>query len=414
MTVAGLLMQGGSPSSGPPSEAFGFGREERLLFRAAEPHGTVALARESAAADVDWERLVTLAIDQGIAGPVWRALQRAGAPLPTDLAARLAGIAAFSDFRLLEVHRLLERTVANLSAHGIPVVLVKGAALGACVYAEPGDRNMGDLDLLVPIERARDAVVVAAEADWSVEAVERRAALYEGHHHLPAMTDTLGLDIQLELHTDILPAGHPFHFGADAMRSRATERTLGATTVLVPSLEDLLVHACVHLGWSHEMRIGGWRTFRDVSEIVANPEFSWQRFLAIAEDRTIAPSCYWTLRLAARLCGTPVPGDVFAKLRPPMPKWVEEIVARHNLLQLSPGWQHPMSETLSRMLWSVGMRPRRSGHGTIRPWQFGDRFYETARAHGLDSPRSAQHWWSHRTRFRDVISQVRRLMSRIG
>lgn len=66
------------------------------------------------------------------------------------------------------------------------------------------------------------------------------------------------------------------------------------------------------------------------------------------------------------------------------------------------------------MLWTVGMRPRRSGHGAVRPWHFGDRFYETARAYGLDSPRSAQHWWSHRTRFRDVISQVRRLISRIG
>lgn len=386
--------------------------EEQLLFRLAAPRHSASEVRALVARGIDWDRFIALLLNEGITGAVWRVLHSLDVPIPPAASAQMQGVAALSDFRLLAVRRLLERTLARLAAGGIEVMVVKGAALASFVYPEPGDRNMADIDVVLPAARAREGAMIAAERDWTMDGGELKEALYEEHHHLPPMSDTLGLDIRLEIHTDVLPNGHPLHFGIDALRSRAVRRTLGGVSVLVPSSEDLLLYSCVHLGWSHEMKVGGWRTFRDVSELVEQPTFSWDRFLALARERTLSPACYWTLELASRLCGTPVPAQVLRALRPNVPGFVREIVARHNTLQLTPLSGHNPSEALARMLWNVGMRPGAAGHGTVRPWHHSDSKIRKSHELGLEekSP-SVERWWAHPMGIQATLSYVWRLMA---
>jgi len=388
--------------------------EEVLFFLLVSPEPSKAGARAVLERGVDWSHLLSLVAEEGLAGTAWRGLQSLGLPIPPDIAAQMQGTAALSDFRLGAVHRLLERTIAAYAAAGIEVMLVKGAALSTFYYADPCDRNMADIDLLVPGDRARDAVALAQGIGWSIDEEAYREALYEGHHHLPPMSDTLGLDIRLEIHTDVLPQGHPLHFGADALRGRAeTRRTKGGTAVKVPTLEDLLLYSCLHLGWSHEMRDGGWRTFRDVSELIRQPTFSWDRFLALASDRTLAAACYWTLELANRLSGVEIPSRVTDALRPDLPEWAHEFVGRHYSLQLVPLSRLNPSEALSRVLWNVAMRPGRAGHGGARPWDHVERRMERSRrlgfARGADQ---SQRWWRRAMGIRETLSYVRRLASR--
>ncbi|HEX4931829.1 MAG TPA: nucleotidyltransferase family protein [Gemmatimonadaceae bacterium] len=386
--------------------------EEALYFRLAAPRHAAVAARALAGRGMDWGRLVAIVLKEGVAGGFWRTLADCGLQVPPEAAGQLQGVAALSDFRLMAVRRLLEKTVAQLAEHGIPVMLVKGAALSAFVYGEPNDRNMADLDLVVPAEQAREAAMLARSKDWTIDMAELKAALYEEHHHLPPMSDTLGLDIRLEIHTDVLPNGHPLAYGAAAIRGRATRRRLGASEVLVPSIEDLLVYSCVHLAWSHEMRVGGWRTFRDVAELVERPDFAWDRFLAIARDRSLAPACYWTLLLAQRLCGVPVPAEVLRALDPGVAGWLSEVVARHFILQLVPMARRNPSEGMARLLWTCGMRPGRAGHGGARPWQFGERKIEKSRELGLGAPGGAARWWAHRVGISDAADYLRRLAGR--
>ena len=387
--------------------------EEVLFFLLVSPEPSKAEAAALLERGVDWNHFLSLVAEEGLAGTAWRGLQSLGVPLPPDVAAQMQGRAVLSDFRLGAVHRLLERTIAAYSAAGIEVMLVKGAALSTFYYADPCDRNMADIDLLVPADRAREAVSLAQRHGWSIDEEEYREALYEGHHHLPPMSDTLGLDIRLEIHTEVLPQGHPLHFGADALRARAEERrTKGGSVVRVPSLEDLLLYSCLHLGWSHEMRDGGWRTFRDVSEVIRQPDFSWDRFLVLARDRTLAGACYWTFELANRLCGLETPARVLDALRPELPEWVHEFVARHYSLQLVPLSRLNPSEALSRMLWNVAMRPGQAGHGRARPWDHVER--RIVRSQRLGFSRVAEHserWWRHAMGIRQALSYVRRLAS---
>ncbi|MCC6930670.1 MAG: nucleotidyltransferase family protein [Gemmatimonadaceae bacterium] len=386
---------------------------EALFFRLAAPRESESAAHTLVGRGIDWDRFVGIVLKEGVAGSVWRTLRDYDLPVPSAAASQLQGVAALSDFRLMAVRRLLTKTVAELVAEGIPVMLVKGGALGAFLYAEPCDRNMADIDVVVPRDRAHEAAQVARARDWTIDMAELKAALYEEHHHLPPMSDRLGLDIRLEIHSDVLPVGHPLSYGVAALRSRAVTRRLGASDVLVPSVEDMLVYSCIHLAWSHEMRIGGWRTFRDISELVAHLDFGWDRFLSIASDPTLSSACYWTLLLAERLCGIPVPPAVLRALDPGVGEWVGEVVFRHFVLQLVPMAQRNPSEGLARLLWTAGMRPKRSGHGAARPWQFGERKIEKSRELGLDTPRSSsERWWAHRLGISDAAGYLRRLAGR--
>ena len=385
--------------------------EESLLFRLAAPPALASGAvRSLVARRIDWERFVALVDQERVAGSAWRDLSAMEIPIPPEIAEQLQFTAALSDFRLLAVRQLLERTVAALSSAGIEVLLVKGAALASFVYRDPCDRNMSDLDLVLPADRIREGADIAGRIGWSIDGMELKAALYEEHHHLPPMSDTLGLDIRLEIHSDVLPHGHPLRFGVSEMWSRAVKRPLGQATVLVPSTEDLLLHSCVHLGWSHEMRGGAWRTFRDVSELIAQPSFSPERFFSIARERTVAGSCYWTLRLASLLSGAPVPPQMLTVLQPRLPGWLRELVERHLILECAPLSRRSPSVSLARFLWTVAMRPAAAGHGGTRPWQHVERKMEKSIELGLPSPSASSYaWWQTVDGIRDTVTYLRRL-----
>ncbi len=126
---------------------------QMLLIEAALGHGDRA-----AAAWAGWERefqldhpdegsfrLLPLVYrnlhTQGLTGPEWN---------------RLKGIhrRAWSENQVL-FHRV-RPVLEELRAQDIPVMLLKGAALASLVYPDAGCRPMRDIDILVPVKRARD------------------------------------------------------------------------------------------------------------------------------------------------------------------------------------------------------------------------------------------------------------------
>lgn len=75
-------------------------------------------------------------------------------------------------------HLLREQQTAGLWAalrsRGIPVLLLKGAALAKTVYRDPGERPMADLDCLVPRAQWREAVRLAVKAGGSWKICAKR------------------------------------------------------------------------------------------------------------------------------------------------------------------------------------------------------------------------------------------------
>lgn len=343
--------------------------EAALLFLAADPSQGRGMAATVVERGISWDRFLELATAEGASSQVHHALRQLAVPVPAMVQRTAHVQAVMAEFRLLHVARLLERTVAALQGEGIEVVLLKGAAMAPFVYRDSLRRNMSDLDLLVPAGDAQRAQRVAERIGWREGTSPLPNSFYETHHHLPPMTDAQGIDVWLEIHRDVLPRGHPLGVSGADLRARSHPMSFAGGQVLVPTVEDLLLFTCVHFAWSHEMQVGSWKTFCDVVELVRHVDFSWARFLDRASERSVATSAYWTLRLASRLCGAPVPGEVLGRLRPALPNRFLEIVERHFVLQLYPATPLHPSVWLARTLWSVGMRPRRSGHRDARPWR---------------------------------------------
>lgn len=343
--------------------------EARLVFRSADPghrpEEMTAIARDVS----DWDRFVVLADGELATPALWRAL-RDPAAIPPEVGDYLRRGAMFGDFRMQQLAERLRETVAAFAARGVPVTLLKGAALGAIADATFRLRPMTDLDLLVSVAdvpRAREAIIAAGWSETQDPALH--ALLGEGHHHLPPFLDARLPGMRLELHTALFPDDHSFAFDEAALGREAVAAPAPFAGARVPSLEHLLLHAAIHFAWQHTMRFGAWRTFRLVGMVVAQPGFSWDRFLAVARAARALTAAYWTLRLARQMCGLAIPPGVLDALAPPTPEFARAAIERHFIAALVPGEAPPSpSIGVSRLLWRAALRPRWSGHRTPGRW----------------------------------------------
>lgn len=319
---------------------------------------------------LQWEPMITLAARERAIALMSHRLHDLRSPaVPRAVQERVDRFAMISEFQLTSLHERLGRVLALLEARGIDAVLLKGAGLAYSAYARPTDRPMGDIDLLVHPDRAKEAWELAMSDGWVRRrdiALERS---YDDHQHLPPLEDADGLQMGLELHTALFTHQAPFDLPPSQMWEGARPIRIGATSALVPSVEDQLLHAALHFAWSHEMTFGAWRTIRDVERLTTSEALRWPVFLEKASAARGATCCYWTLRLAHELVGAAVPDEVLDALAPPLPARVLKSLTVYFAAQSLPvHGTTTRSVALSRALWMLAIRPRAQGHGASRPW----------------------------------------------
>jgi hypothetical protein len=340
-----------------------------VALTASEPSGD-AMLLDALRRPIDWERLLGLAGRERALVPVRdRLLWLRGDLATEEFRARLQRLALVAEFQMGALHDRLGRMLALFSSNGIEVLLLKGAGLAYSAYAKPTDRPMGDVDLLVRPETAKRAWDLVLANGWRRRADVSEQRSYEDHQHLPPLEDVDGLQIGLELHTALFTNQAPFQLPASLLWQGARAITIGTSSALVARPEDQLLHASLHFAWSHEMTFGTWRTLRDVVRVVASAPVDWSMLVRNARASRGATCCYWTLRLARELAGADVPPTVLRELAPALPEAALSRLGLHfagNALPL-PGTK-PGSVSLSRALWTLGIRPRTQGHGASRPW----------------------------------------------
>lgn len=391
-TTAGTTTSGPAPPA-PPAAARGHGlpaAAEVLLStvapirgggeRRSEPDVAGAPARGDRrpgpvvdASRVDWSHLYRLTVRERAAGVLWR---RLGGWLedaaPELWAERFRHLASVSEFRQRRLQRRLVETVAALDTAGVPVLLLKGAALSRTVYADPADRPMYDLDLLVPAGRMAEARRRAEAVGWTRRRDRYPPGRYDGHPHAPPLVDADDPELALELHTDLFIDGHPLDFSARELASAADRIPVGEAGARAPGPVEHLVYVCLHFAWSHAMARGPWRTFRDVGALTAADGFDGDAFVAAARAARAASCCHWTLRLAASLGDVRVPEGMTDALHPPRAGALLRRLERHFALDLFAGGCP--SRQIRRAAWSVAVSPRSQGHGRSRPWDRDDAF----------------------------------------
>lgn len=315
----------------------------------------------------EWARLLELAIQERSFPPFWRRL----GPLVEDrsldgTAAVFDRLAANWELYLTLLRRRLVETLDILEDADLEVLLVKGAALALHGYDRFTERPMVDLDLLVAEDQADRVWETTREAGWRWDPVRFPASVYRGqHHHLPPLVDERGSGARLEVHTGVVVGGHDFRFGPGNLWRDALEVRVGDRTARVPRSVPHLVHLCVHFAWSDRLSRRAWKTFRDVDVLVGAEDFDWEAFARSARTAGAERCCYWTLWLARELAGITIPEEVLIDLRPGLPVWVLDRLARHYALGLFATEPGCPSVRLTGLLWRLGVHP---GADRREPW----------------------------------------------
>jgi hypothetical protein len=144
--------------------------------------------------------LVGLANSCFVTAALWKALRERG------LASRLSDAVCdyLSSFYELNAERnnavldQLAECIGALNRRGISPMPLKGTAhLLSGMYADPAERFLSDIDLLIPANRITEASIALAEIGF----IEAQSDFdYSRHHHLPVLVRTLD-DAAVELHS---------------------------------------------------------------------------------------------------------------------------------------------------------------------------------------------------------------------
>jgi len=222
------------------------GPAESLVALAASMPGNPEALRAACGRVGDWEALAALAERDGLAGILWREMERAGVAPPGPAAQRLEEFVALQRLRQPRLEAALADSLGALASGAVPCALLKGPFLGERLYGEAALRPSVDLDVLVAaadLDRATDAL---GGAGWRVPGGPTPRWLRRHHHHLvlhrPGAPD-------LELHFRAL-VGFGGTLPSEDLLGRAAPSEFRGKAVRLLAPEDealyLAVHAAAH------------------------------------------------------------------------------------------------------------------------------------------------------------------------
>lgn len=206
----------------------------------------------------------------------------------------------------------LLRLIALLSEQGISALPFKGPVLANALYGDVALRPFVDLDVLVHREDLLQGCALLRDQGYRPVLESKAGATVEQVLSNVRMKDVAfaheGKQIRLELHWALFPQELSLSYDNEALWSRAVSVPLNGTAVRTLAPEDLMLYLCVH-GAKH-----GWSSLiwiRDVAEVLrAHPTLDWARIHREAVTLRCVGLLHIGLRLAVRLLGAAVPGNV--------------------------------------------------------------------------------------------------------
>jgi Uncharacterised nucleotidyltransferase len=262
----------------------------------------------------EWAGVIDAATALDVAGHLRTALARdpsRGGMNDSDWA-RLQGAYYATGARNAELLTALREILTACAGSGIPVVVLKGAALVETVYGNLAVRPMHDLDLLVRETDTAPAAGVLEGLGFEPDDWYRPREWYVAHmHHLVPYRRG---KVKVEVHHRLLPPECPMTVPLETLWERARAAKVAGVSAAVLGPADLVVHLTLHLVLAHHFAAGLFR-LRDIAEAVAHggADLDWDETLraSAAGERAM----YAGLRVARDVAGAVVPEAVLDALR---------------------------------------------------------------------------------------------------
>ena len=267
---------------------------------------------------------------------------------------------AIRNYRMM---RLLDRIAVKFNAAGVPIMALKGAALSLKIYDRPDERAMADLDLMVRAEDL-DRVMVLFDQLGALrgEPLVREDFFPRFHYELELSIGRI-YPVKIDLHVrPFRPLRYARVVPTDAFWASAETVCTGRGAILIPSVDEMLIHLMVHAA-VHGARKGKWmEDIRRWSKRFKT-QIDWDRFVITARRWHLV----WPVRAAIEATeeqfGTVFPAEVTSSLRVMHPSWRDRLTLRQaprdadhsfahvttNLL-CSPGWRFKMAYLRAMMI----------------------------------------------------------------
>lgn len=206
------------------------------------------------------------------------------------------------------MQRELAKLLAQFSAAGADVILLKGSALAAAIYPDPAVRPMSDVDVLIARDQLEPALACARAAGFMPNRDEAHAGdtqEFENEYAVVNLATAIGM---IEFHWSLFNSTHHQNkVGMDWFWQTAVPITLNKTPAKMLGPEAQLLHLCSHLMLHHHGE--GLLWWNDIFEVLntLSGQINWPLALAKAQEfDLVLPVRHVVLHLADGW-GAPVP-----------------------------------------------------------------------------------------------------------
>jgi hypothetical protein len=226
--------------------------------------------------------------------------------------------------RNLVLFNELSKVLRHFSAHAVPVIVLKGAALANSVYGSISDRPMNDVDLLVRNEDLERALSVLETTGYQIEPLPQEK-FHPFNKNFTGEINFIGKSgVVFDLHWELTCnewIRKIIRLDAEELWRSAQPLAINGDRGLQLSPVYTLLHVCLHLmGNAYSHRVA----YRDIANLINfYKPFPWEEFLTQVVRSRLCTSCYIVLDIVSKEFAVEIPGYVFDAIRPhPWKKWL--------------------------------------------------------------------------------------------
>jgi hypothetical protein len=271
--------------------------------------------RTAAALPLDWSRVLRVANRHQIVGLIHDGLTRVRPDVPPEIVREFDTKAAILVRENLEMARESLRLQRLFDDANLPVLFIKGAALGVVAFGNLGLRASQDIDLLVTHEMLPAATALILRAGYRRFDPSSDISDAQLRQVMPLRKD-LGFvhqvnGLRIELHWRLFLNPHAMAETSIMASSQVVPLT-GAAGLRTLGEEDLFAYLCMHgaLHWWNRLK---W--LADINALLVTfPEDAIERLVRAAEVRGTGRAATQALLLCRQLLGTPLPAPLVASL----------------------------------------------------------------------------------------------------
>lgn len=324
-----------------------------------------------------WFALVEAAGREGLAGLLLESAERRRVDLPLAAHLRLREQATHVASGTAHRLRSLAPIARAFADEGMPLLLLKGAALHLTLYSRPELRPMSDVDCMVPLDRAEDACALLDRLGCRRGPAPVRPGFFPTfHNELEYFTPQADHPVRLDVHArPFRPLRYAQSVPPHAFWEAATPMKLYGAAVVVPGAADMLIHLAVHAAIHGANRLL-W--LYDIYRFAAenSDQLDWPPLVARARTWGLLHPLRVGLCRTESVFGAFLPANARAALNHAHPSVLDRLVLWHAPRDEAHPLGHVAVNVLSIRGWrprlrylSAVLRPAREHLGGLYPWR---------------------------------------------